>query len=285
MTLLGDGPFTTATALTHLPEWELYGPGYQQVVHGVHMAADLPADHADRVRAIRMRVGPDAVLVGPTAAWANGSPLVRGDDILHVAGPNPRRTDDVVVHRLALQDWEVAATPWGPATVPARTMADVARGIGADDSSDVWRVMCVDSVANGTGVSVQEARDLLAGWRRRKGVPRGRRVLALARDGAESPQESRLRLTVGRHGFPDPHLQHEVVTPGGEFLARLDMAWPWRRVGLEYDGAHHRSRDQYALDLARHNRLRAAGWIVLQVDVEGMREPERWLDQLLALLT
>jgi very-short-patch-repair endonuclease len=52
----------------------------------------------------------------------------------------------------------------------------------------------------------------------------------------------------------------------GGFIARLDLAWPERKVAIEYDGAHHLSRRQHSRDLERHNRLRAAGWTVLQVD-------------------
>jgi len=61
----------------------------------------------------------------------------------------------------------------------------------------------------------------------------------------------------------------------GTFVARLDLAWPQLKVAVEYDGEHHRAREQYSRDLDRHNRLRLLGWTVIQVDAELLRRPER----------
>lgn len=281
---LGDTPFTTAEALEEIPEWELYGPDYEQVIHGVHISSRVQQRYAHRIEAARRRAGPDNLLVGATAAWAHGAHLAAARDFVHLTGRHPRRTLDVVVHRLLVEEAEVASTPWGPATNPARTMVDVARGMGADHLSVDSRVAWVDAVAHRSRTPVQDARDLLRSWPTRKGAPDARLVLALARDGAESVKETELRLVVGRHGLPEPVLQHEVFGPGGEFVARLDLAWPERRVALEYDGAHHRERGQHSRDLARHNALRALGWTVLQVDLHALRAPDGWLGQLRALL-
>ena len=77
--------------------------------------------------------------------------------------------------------------------------------------------------------------------------------------------------------------QHEVRDDGA-FVARLDLAWPDRRVAVEYDGAHHRDPRQHSLDLARHNRLRALGWTVLQVDARVLARPQELFRQLAGLL-
>jgi len=50
----------------------------------------------------------------------------------------------------------------------------------------------------------------------------------------------------------------------GHFLARADLAWPDRKVIVEFDGDLHRQRDVFVKDTRRQNRLVAAGWTVLR---------------------
>jgi very-short-patch-repair endonuclease len=50
----------------------------------------------------------------------------------------------------------------------------------------------------------------------------------------------------------------------GGFLGRADLAWPDRRVLVEFDGDVHRDRAVFVGDLRRQNRLVAAGWTVLR---------------------
>jgi hypothetical protein len=79
-----------------------------------------------------------------------------------------------------------------------------------------------------------------------------RRACALADGRAESPQETRLRLLVGRSELPEPIAQFRVLDRG-RFVARVDIAWPEHRVALEYDGLWPGDPRQFAADRARHN--------------------------------
>jgi very-short-patch-repair endonuclease len=81
---------------------------------------------------------------------------------------------------------------------------------------------------------------------------------------AESPMESVLRWIVHEAGLPAPDLQYDVRDEAGGFLGRADLAWPDRRVLVEFDGDVHRDRDVFVNDLRRQNRLVAAGWTVLR---------------------
>jgi hypothetical protein len=56
---------------------------------------------------------------------------------------------------------------------------------------------------------------------------------------AESPQETRLRLLLVRSGFPRPVTQIPVRNDRGRVVRRIDMGWPDRMVGVEYDGEQH----------------------------------------------
>lgn len=79
-----------------------------------------------------------------------------------------------------------------------------------------------------------------------------------------SPGETRLLRRLVDWGFPRPSLQHEVLIPTG--IVRLDVAWPDRLVGLEYDGAEYHGPRQLEHDVAREEQLRASGWWIGRVD-------------------
>ena len=76
--------------------------------------------------------------------------------------------------------------------------------------------------------------------------------------------ESVLRWLLHEAGLPRPVLQHEVRNTAGRFLGRADMAWPDRKVLVEFDGDVHRERDVFVDDVRRQNRLITAGWTVLR---------------------
>ena len=76
--------------------------------------------------------------------------------------------------------------------------------------------------------------------------------------------ESVLRWLIHEAGLPRPALQHSIVDGSGAFIGRADLAWPDRKVLVEFDGDVHRERDVFVRDLRRQNRLMAAGWTVLR---------------------
>ncbi|MGY1708121.1 endonuclease domain-containing protein [Geodermatophilus sp. SYSU D00758] len=67
--------------------------------------------------------------------------------------------------------------------------------------------------------------------------------------------------------------QHVVRGGTGEFVARVDLAFPGERVAVEYDGAWHGEPGQPARDRRRLNTLVAAGWTVLHVTARDLAEP------------
>ena len=87
---------------------------------------------------------------------------------------------------------------------------------------------------------------------------------------AESPRESMLRVRMLDFGLPRPASQLVVRDDREVFLARLDFGWEEECVGIEYDGDHHREAATHSRDLGRHNRLRELGWVVFQVDAQGL---------------
>jgi very-short-patch-repair endonuclease len=81
---------------------------------------------------------------------------------------------------------------------------------------------------------------------------------------AESPLETRLRLLLRDASLPPEEVQWPV-TSGGRAVARLDLAWPSRRVDVEVDGnaTHDDPRALYRGPI-RQNELTALGRTVLR---------------------
>lgn len=95
------------------------------------------------------------------------------------------------------------------------------------------------------------------------GMPGLRRALPLIREDSWSPQETATRVALVRAGLPEPDLNRDVFDARGSFLGCLDLVWPRWKVAVEYHGQQHAIT--YASDIERVERLRAAGWVVIQV--------------------
>ncbi|WP_245192085.1 endonuclease domain-containing protein [Amycolatopsis azurea] len=125
----------------------------------------------------------------------------------------------------------------------------------------------------------ENVRDRLADRRDQRGIHRALLLLDLATGKAESPPESILRLIVVEAGFPVPEVQYEITTIEGRKLYVLDLAWPSRRIALEYDGfASHEERHGY--DAERDARMAGRGWVTIRASAADLRDPRRVLAEL-----
>ncbi|WP_308465603.1 hypothetical protein [Rathayibacter soli] len=98
---------------------------------------------------------------------------------------------------------------------------------------------------------------------RRTGIRSLRAALPLIRTDAWSRPETWTRLTLTDAGLPEPVLNRDQYDRYGDFLACVDLAYPALKIAIEYQGQHHAA--QYARDIERVERMRAEGWIVIQV--------------------
>jgi len=101
---------------------------------------------------------------------------------------------------------------------------------------------------------------------RRPGVRALRRALPLIRTDSWSRTETWTRLTITQAGLPEPILNVDQYDEYGAHLACIDLAYPKYKVAIEYLGQFHGA--QYARDVERFERMRAAGWHVVQVTSE-----------------
>jgi very-short-patch-repair endonuclease len=94
----------------------------------------------------------------------------------------------------------------------------------------------------------------------------------MADGGAESPYETKTRLTLVGGGLPRPQTQIEVLNEWGAVVARIDMGWEEWKVGVEFDGAHHWTDPvQRTRDIDRLAELEAMGWRIVRVSADMVR--------------
>jgi very-short-patch-repair endonuclease len=263
------------------------GQEFVRVLPGYYVKACWGDDLLTRC-AVVTRAVPGSVVSHWTALQLARLPVpLTSDDAIHVSVPaelQPRRVG-VVVHRL---DDPPAPVPGPvPRSGPGRAWCDAAAlAAGADPASgDLGDLVATaDALLRRSPRTLEPVLAHLAGCPGGRGVDLARRALALVDGAAESAQESRLRVELVRAGLPRPVSQFEVWR-GGRFVARLDLAYPDRRVAVEYDGDHHR-RDprQWRRDIERRERLEAMGWRVIVVTANDLRRPDRVVQRVAAAL-
>jgi hypothetical protein len=230
-------------------------------------AADLRA----RIAAYRTVLPPGAFFAGPTAAFLLGLPLPPGrHDALHVAVPFPRSAPRRagVVGVQVLPHMAATTTVDGmPLTDAPTTWAMLGRTLGLYDL-----VAVADAILRvprhpggfrppaGPAMATREMLEAALAAGRRQGAPRLRAALARARTGASSRPETWLRLVLADGGLPEPALDYDVLGPHGEFLGCSELAYPDRRVAVEYESDGHLTRRQLERDVDKYAAYLQAGW-------------------------
>lgn len=258
---------------------QLRGPTCRQLFQDGYVDARVPDTHRLRARAAARLLLPGAVVSGLSAAVLWGVDLAdERDDVELVPPPgsHPRRIPGTRVRRLPLHPADVRVVDRVRVVSPVTATLRAASLLGPDEA-----VVAVDRMVAAGVVD-------LASLRARASTPRAasarvRRACSRADGLAESPQETRLRLLMVDGGLPAPVAQH-VVRHEGREVARVDFAWPERRVAVEYDGAWHAEPGQFARDRRRLNRLQAAGWTVVFVTAADLHRPVQLLATIRAAL-
>jgi hypothetical protein len=267
---LAGHPFRGSLAVADglLSRRQLAGRSWRRLFHDVYVHRDVPVTHELRARAAAVLL-PTAVVTGRSAAVIWGVDLAGAADAVEVTLP-PRshmvRVEGLVTRRAALAATHVVHRRGIPISTPAATAVRLAAAFRLDPA-----VAAVDQLIHAGVVDLAAVR-ALAAISRGPGSARAREVAALADGLAESPQETRLRLLIGRSALPTPVAQYEV-RHDGRFVARTDFAWPEHKVAVEYDGLWHGEPRQFAKDRRRLNKLQEAGWRVVFVTAADLHDP------------
>lgn len=271
-----DALVTRHQARDHLTRKQLEGrlaSGRLVVVRrGVYRFAGAPRGRWHDLRAACLAAGPAAVASHRSAAelWALRG-IVADRPEITVPAPMWVRLPGVRSHQSSrLPPCRVVSRDGIPVTTPARTLADLSGCV-----SPRFLAFLVDQSLRrkltdlGT---LREVHDELDG--RVRGLDALLAALEARQPGYE-PGDSRGELELAallvRAGLPAPVHQHQVAAGGTVYL--LDLAYPDRRLGVEYDGWEvHGTRSAFEHDRARDNALAAAGWTILRYTSGMSRE-------------
>ncbi|HVX47315.1 MAG TPA: DUF559 domain-containing protein [Mycobacteriales bacterium] len=263
------GSFAVAEGL--VGRGALRGPRFVRLFPDIYVRADVRPTLRTRSEAARLLIGDTAVLSGYSAAdflGADCAPYHADAEITTLRHVRPY--PGLLIHREHLEDDEVVAIRGHSVTSPVRTAFDLARRMSLMDA-----VATVDSLARVGGFDRVELIDLVGRHRGARWKQRIPACIDLIDPASESMMESRLRVTLVVRGLPRPVSQYSIFDAEGWFVARLDLAYPWAKLGIEYDGAHHLSRASQRSDLRRHNELLALGWQVLRFTADDIyRHPD-----------
>lgn len=191
------------------------------------------------------------------------------------------RTTIGELHRSPIARCDVTRRSGIPVTTLARAIVDAASHLSEAQLHDV--VAAAFAARRTTLELVQRSALRVEEAPGRLGSGRLRAVLAGWADPIrpDSVAEATVLRRIAGFGLPRPVTQHVIVDQHGSFVARVDLAWPDRRVAREYDSDGYHPPAEAEADELRRQRIEAAGWSV-DVIHRGHLLPSRE-DWLLAL--
>lgn len=159
--------------------------------------------------------------------------------------------------------------------------AAVAAVTAAASVSFTRKVGLFDAILWRRAASIDDLRGEAAAWAYLGNVTATLEALEYARPGAQTFLETLSRLSLLRHGLPEPILQAPIHDERG-LVGFVDMLWvDWRVIG-EADGAvKYLTRGDLLEEKRREDRLRALGFTVVRWMWDDIvREPERVAQQI-----
>ncbi len=262
-----------------LPRGRLRGHSITRHYRGVYGAESVDVSTRTRAAGLAAVLPPEARFSHHTAAELYGAPVIRSRDI-HVTVPVsravPRRRPGVVTHQRTRSDDVPRSVHGIMVSSPEQTFVDLAAHLSLDDM-----VVLGDYLVRHWTSTADIERHLAVSPRATRGIVRAREALALVRVGVDSPQETRLRLIIVRHGLPEPTVNPLVYNNAGEWLGQPDLAHLRERVATQVDGDVHRTnRRRWRQDIARDEAFRDVGWTVLRTTAQDIRYPGPYLARL-----
>lgn len=240
---------------------------YVKVHYNVYAPVGYRLEAIDRARAAWLWSRREATLAGASAAAMLGTRWLPADAPAELARTRQGAPPGIVIHNGAIAEDELCRRASMDCTTPARTAYDIGRRIPRDTG-----IIRVDALLNATRCTVANVETIAARYPGARGIQQLRTTLELADGGAESPQETRLRLLLVRSIEPRPVTQIPVADDFGRVRRRIDMGYPQWMVGVEYDGEQHFTNPEaYRNDIIRLEFLAERGWTIVRVSAVQLR--------------
>ena len=256
---------TTAGRLLYLPTgWEFELRGLARA-----LSAATPGAWISHITA--------AILLG---LWL--PPWYRGCRELHLSKPKalpPVRRAGVVGHTVLAFDDELMEWDGIRISTPARTWLDLVRVLPLEDLVAVGDQLVRQPRAGLEGrtepwTALPQLTAMLRRHPKLKGIVKARQALELIRQGSDSAPETFRRLALTDAGLPEPELQLRVV-PGDPYSPAADLGYRRHRIAIQYDGGHHRTREQQSRDNRRDESFNAAGWRYFKFNADDLADDFR----------
>ncbi len=274
--------FTRAEALSMgVSEQRLRARDIERVARSVYRLIGTEFDVENRARALSS-TNPAAWISHETSARLRGlflPPYLAFTDELHLSVSTSHaavRQPGVMGHQVILRKGEVEIWNGIRMSTPARTWLDLASKLTLTDAvvlgDQLLRIPRPAFEEREAPWNVRsELAALLSGHPNLPGVVRAREALQLMRVGADSPPETKLRLSMMDFGLPEPDRQVRV-DPDDRWSPAADLGYPRQRLAIQYDGGVHLTPEQQARDNRRDETFNVAGWSYFKFNRADLRD-------------
>lgn len=237
---------------------------------GIRVPWGVEQDLEVRIRPL-LELTPGGIVSHSTAALLWGIPLppwLAGSFEVHIskdASQNPPWRAGVAGHHSRFRSGEVVELHGVAVTSPLRTWLDLAALLPLEDLvaagdflvCEHHRIFGPKRIAL---VRLAALREAVRHEFHRRGIVKAREAADLIRVGVDSPPETRIRLALERAGIPELTLNYVVKTANGKEVSWPDLSLPEWKIAIEYDGEHHRTAHQKAVDDDRNLLMAHLGW-------------------------
>ncbi|MFF2029922.1 hypothetical protein [Arthrobacter sp. NPDC058192] len=279
---LGRAPFTVyESRALGVPPKRLRAKDLSDGGRLIYLPAGRQLEVLERARVLAAAT-PGAWVSHETAAVLTplGLPPWMGECLtIHLSKPHelPRvRRSGVTGHRVRLIPGELTDVGGIPVTVPPRTWLDLAAVLPLNYliamGDQLIRIPRPGLENRSEPYAHKEGlRLLIRQHPNMKGVERARLALDEMRVGSDSFPETFLRLALMDARLPEPELQLRL-DPDDDRSPAADLGYRRFRIAVQYDGAHHLTREQQSRDNRRDEAFRGAGWAYFKLNADDLAE-------------
>jgi very-short-patch-repair endonuclease len=238
---------------------------YQLLLPDIYLAGDEAPDLRQRTVAAWLWSHRQGVVAGRAAAALHGTKWIDDNELVDLVWSQARPPDGVRTSSPRLPRNEFQNLDGIRVTTPARTAFDIGRQHPSRPLT--WRTVAdLDALTAATGINAEEIAALAERHPGARGIRKVRQALAAMDRGAQSPQETRVRLLLIDAGLPRLTTQIPVFDHVERRWYYVDMGWEDLKVGVEYEGDYHRTdRARYVKDIKKRDALTRLGWRVVWV--------------------
>lgn len=234
---------------------------YREMFPGVYTPRSAqPSLYANTVGAFLWSRRRD-VVTGLAAAAIHGARWIDEGVPIELLSANHHPPPGIITRDERLLIGEAMETDGLAVATPARAAYDLGRHLPLGQA-----VARLDALSRATGLRAEHVASLIARNKGARGIRNLRTAIELMDGGAQSPQETWLRLLLIDAGYPRPRTQIPVLNDDGTAFAYLDMGWEELKIAVEYDGQHHGTdAEQWKWDVRRLRKVQDRNWLHVKV--------------------